>query len=224
MRQVTRKGLITVAAAGGVLAMSGGYSYAADATGSASGSPGVASGNTVQVPVDVPVNACGNTVDVVGLLNPAMGNSCANESGGSKAGSGSGGGATATGKSTGSPGVLSGNTVQAPVHAPVNACGNSVNVVGLLNPTAGNDCSNDAVPSTPDTPETPETPVTPETPDEDRVTEAEPNEPETQLVAAEPTAQLAETGSELPIGAAVPLAAGLLLGGAVLYRKSRRAA
>ena len=46
--------------------------------GAAAGSPGVLSGNTVQVPVHVPVNVCGNTVNVVGLLNPAFGNHCAN--------------------------------------------------------------------------------------------------------------------------------------------------
>ncbi|CAG8559080.1 12529_t:CDS:2 [Ambispora leptoticha] len=36
--------------------------------------PGVVSGNIVQVPVEVPVSICGNTVNVVGLLNPAHGN------------------------------------------------------------------------------------------------------------------------------------------------------
>lgn len=90
MRQVTRKGLITVAAAGGVLALGGGYAHAdSGAAGTAANSPGVLSGNNVQVPVDVPVNVCGNTVNVVGLLNPAIGNRCANVSGGS---SGHGGG------------------------------------------------------------------------------------------------------------------------------------
>ena len=43
-----------------------------------SGSPGVLSGNLVQVPVDVPVNLCGDTVDVIGLLNPAFGDGCEN--------------------------------------------------------------------------------------------------------------------------------------------------
>ena len=42
----------------------------------------------------------------------------------------------------GSPGVLSGNIVQTPIHIPVNACGNSVNVVGVLNPGFGNTCVN----------------------------------------------------------------------------------
>ncbi|WP_405392850.1 chaplin [Streptomyces sp. NBC_01102] len=41
-------------------------------------SPGVGSGNAVQVPVHIPVNVCGNTVNVIALLNPAFGNTCAN--------------------------------------------------------------------------------------------------------------------------------------------------
>jgi ChpA-C len=139
MRQVGKKSLITVAAASGVIAMTGAYAFAdTGASGSASNSPGVASGNTVQVPVSVPVNACGNTVNVVGLLNPASGNRCVNGSGGH----GHGGGVGAHGSSSHSPGVVSGNTVQAPVSVPVNACGNSVNIVGVGNPATGNECVN----------------------------------------------------------------------------------
>nr|WP_203631811.1 chaplin [Streptomyces halstedii] len=41
-----------------------------------------------------------------------------------------------------SPGVLSGNVVQVPIHIPVNVCGNSINVIGLLNPAFGNTCIN----------------------------------------------------------------------------------
>ncbi len=155
-------------ATGTVLASTAGYAAAASsAQGGTAGSPGVGSGNTIQAPVHVPVNVCGNTVNVVGLLNPAFGNRCANESGaaggssgkGSGSGSGSGSssgsgkgtgsgrgtggsGASAKGGSTGSPGVLSGNTVQAPVDVPVNACGNSVTVIGGLNPAMGERCAN----------------------------------------------------------------------------------
>lgn len=43
------------------------------------GSPGVLSGNVVQVPIHIPVNVCGNTVNVIGLLNPAFGNACIND-------------------------------------------------------------------------------------------------------------------------------------------------
>lgn len=51
----------------------------AEAEGAAIGSPGVLSGNVVQIPIHVPVNVCGNTVNVIGLLNPAIGNSCSND-------------------------------------------------------------------------------------------------------------------------------------------------
>ncbi|MBD9702840.1 chaplin [Streptomyces caniscabiei] len=51
--------------------------------------------------------------------------------------------AEAKGAAIGSPGVLSGNVVQVPVHIPVNVCGNTINVIGLLNPAAGNVCVND---------------------------------------------------------------------------------
>jgi hypothetical protein len=49
---------------------------------------------------------------------------------------------TANGAAIGSPGVLSGNVVQVPINIPVNICGNSVNILALLNPTAGNVCVN----------------------------------------------------------------------------------
>ncbi|MEO3976066.1 chaplin [Streptomyces sp. CAU 1734] len=50
----------------------------AGANGAAIGSPGVLSGNLVQVPVHVPINVCGNSINVIGLLNPAFGNTCVN--------------------------------------------------------------------------------------------------------------------------------------------------
>ncbi|MFE0187736.1 chaplin [Streptomyces sp. NPDC058989] len=48
-------------------------------------------------------------------------------------------GADANGKAVKSPGVGSGNLVQAPVHVPVNAVGNTATVIGGLNPTFAND-------------------------------------------------------------------------------------
>jgi hypothetical protein len=48
-------------------------------------------------------------------------------------------GAHASGKAVKSPGVGSGNLVQAPVHIPVNAVGNTVSVIGALNPAFAND-------------------------------------------------------------------------------------
>lgn len=47
------------------------------AVGAATGLPGVLSENVIRIPVHVPVNVCGNAVDVVDLLNPAFGNYCA---------------------------------------------------------------------------------------------------------------------------------------------------
>ncbi len=43
------------------------------------GSPGVLSGNLAQVPVHVPINVCGNTVNVIAALNPTFGNVCVND-------------------------------------------------------------------------------------------------------------------------------------------------
>ncbi|MGW1378496.1 chaplin [Streptomyces sp. NPDC002446] len=68
------------AAAGGLVLAGAGLAVAdAGAQGAAVNSPGVVSGNNVQVPVHVPVNACGNTISVVGLLNPTFGNYCVNK-------------------------------------------------------------------------------------------------------------------------------------------------
>ncbi|MEU6702186.1 chaplin [Streptomyces wuyuanensis] len=49
------------------------------ATGVASGSPGVLSGNVIQIPVHVPANICGNSVNFIAVLNPAFGNLCVND-------------------------------------------------------------------------------------------------------------------------------------------------
>ncbi|WP_418956426.1 chaplin family protein [Streptomyces tritici] len=258
MRQIRRSGLATLMVTGGALALSAGYAHADSAAEGAAavGSPGVGSGNAIQLPVHVPVNVCGNTVNVVGVLNPAFGNGCANGSGGSEAagsrsgshkdqpgttrsgstrsgggqgghggqggdgsqgGSHNGGGATADGTAEGSPGVLSGNGIQLPVHLPVNVSGNSVNVVGIGNPVFGNSSVNG--PGTPDTPEEPPAPGTPK-----------PAQPAPGQSVAEPPAhapqgdssQLAETGADLT-GYGLSAGAALLIGGAILYRRSRAA-
>ncbi|MFJ1549592.1 chaplin [Streptomyces sp. NPDC088246] len=148
MRKALSKSVLVMAAASGILTAAGGYAFAdASADGAATGSPGIGSGNAVQVPVHVPVNVCGNTVNVVGLLNSAFGNNCSHASG---AGNSNGGqSASAEGLATDSPGVLSGNLIHAPVDVPVNVCGNSVAVVGALNPASGNECSNASEPTVP---------------------------------------------------------------------------
>jgi hypothetical protein len=65
-------GAVVIGGAGLALANSG-------AEGVAAGSPGVLSGNLLEVPADVPVNVCGDTVDVIGLLNPAFGDACVHQ-------------------------------------------------------------------------------------------------------------------------------------------------
>ena len=74
------KGLVLTSVAAAAVAGASGIAAAdSGANGIAEHSPGVLSGNVVQVPVHVPVNVCGNTVSVIGLLNPAFGNTCINK-------------------------------------------------------------------------------------------------------------------------------------------------
>ncbi|MGK3089947.1 chaplin [Streptomyces sp. WAC01490] len=82
MSRITK--VAAVMAGTGALIVGGAGMASADAgaQGAAIGSPGVLSGNVVQVPIHVPVNICGNTVNVIGLLNPAFGNTCVNADGG----------------------------------------------------------------------------------------------------------------------------------------------
>ncbi|WP_328747596.1 chaplin ChpG [Streptomyces sp. NBC_00285] len=74
------KGLALTTVAAAAVAGSAGLAVAdSGAQAAAAHSPGVLSGNVVQVPVHIPVNVCGNTVNVIGLLNPAFGNTCVND-------------------------------------------------------------------------------------------------------------------------------------------------
>lgn len=69
-----------IAAATGGLALAGSASAFADADADAAavGSPGVLSGNVIQVPIHIPVNVCGNTINIIAALNPTFGNTCVN--------------------------------------------------------------------------------------------------------------------------------------------------
>ncbi|MFI1705187.1 chaplin [Streptomyces griseoruber] len=231
MRRATRNGVLAVAAASGAMAAVTMPAFAdSSAAGTAAGSPGVASGNGVQLPVHLPVNLCGNTVDVVGLLNPAFGNSCANKGAAPKHAPASGAGATST--TAGSPGVVSGNGLQAPVDLPLNASGNSVDVVGVLNPVFGNQSVNGPVdkPVHPAQPGRPSTPVPPTR--QPSAPEPEPQRPAPgtktvpharapQTPASERTVSaLAHTGADATVPALAGSAA-LVLAGAVLYRRFR---
>ncbi|MDX3382013.1 chaplin [Streptomyces niveiscabiei] len=221
MRRVTRTGVIAVVAASGAMAVTMPAHADSAADGSTADSPGAVSGNTVQLPVHIPVNLCGNTVDVVGLLNPAMGNKCVNSSSGpaspgsvssgsASSGAANGGGAHTDGRTHGSPGVLSGNGIQLPVHLPVNISGNSVNVVGALNPAFGNEAVNTSHEDPPARPVDPAPqPHRPAAP-----------VPRTQTPTPGMNVTLASTGSDGQ-GALLGGSAALLLGGAALYRRFR---
>ncbi|MBB5118697.1 membrane protein [Streptomyces eurocidicus] len=79
MSRIAKAAALTVAAGFAVTGAAAGVASAASgAQGAAVGSPGVISGNVIQVPIQIPVNLCGNTIDIVGLLNPTFGNTCAN--------------------------------------------------------------------------------------------------------------------------------------------------
>ncbi|MCF3125155.1 MULTISPECIES: chaplin [Streptomyces] len=76
MKNLKKAAAVTLVA-GGLVAAGAGMASAtggAHANGEAVKSPGVGSGNLVQAPVHVPVNAVGNTVSVIGALNPAFAN------------------------------------------------------------------------------------------------------------------------------------------------------
>lgn len=232
MKRVTRNGLIAAAAASGAaMAVTMPAHADASADGGTAASPGLISGNTLQLPVHVPVNVCGNTVNVAGLLNPAAGNGCANVSGGGgpgvggrshgRSGEGAGGvarggavtrgGAAAVGSGKDSPGVLSGNGLQLPVHLPVNVSGNSVTVVGLGNASAGNTSTN----TSGDHPQPVKTAPRPHTTPRAQVPQGTPYQ-----APPRPMASLAHTGADQTMPA-VAASAALLLGGAVLYRRFR---
>ncbi|WDV49215.1 chaplin [Streptomyces coeruleorubidus] len=215
MKRVTRNGVIAVAAASGAMALTVPAYAGSGADGSAAGSPGVVSGNTVQLPVHVPVNVCGNTVNVVGFLNPAAGSSCANQDDGRAGRPGEPGGAVAEGSGKDSPGVVSGNGVQLPVDLPVNVTGNSVNVVGIGNASTGNESSN-----TPG-----DRPVRPTTHPSRRPEAAHPasasaRPEQAPHTAPRATGALAHTGTDHTLQA-VSASAALVAGGVVLRRRFR---
>ena len=74
------KKVVAAAAATGGLVLAGAGMAVADsgAQGAAVQSPGLLSGNVIEVPVHIPVDVCGDTVSVIGLLNPAFGSTCIN--------------------------------------------------------------------------------------------------------------------------------------------------
>ncbi|MFJ6568863.1 chaplin [Streptomyces sp. NPDC091292] len=78
MSRTAKAFVLSTVAAAAVAGTAGIAAADSGAQGAAVKSPGVISGNVIQAPIHIPVNVCGNTVDVIGVLNPAFGNFCAN--------------------------------------------------------------------------------------------------------------------------------------------------
>jgi ChpA-C len=103
-------------ALGATTALGAGSAFADSTNGDGS----VLGGNQVNAPISVPVNISGNAVGAAGHAhaNSVGGSSVQNSSNGS--------GQTTSGKGS----VLGGNQVNAPVSAPINACGNAIAILG----------------------------------------------------------------------------------------------
>ncbi|KRV50228.1 hypothetical protein AQ490_14005 [Wenjunlia vitaminophila] len=201
MRQIAKRSLVTAVAAGGMLAAVSGYAYAeSGADAAVSGSPGVASGNSIQVPVHAPVNVCGNTVNVIAALNPSFGETCANNPGGQPSQPSQPPQEPGGSHAPEVPGEQEPEQPQEPGPGEEEPSGQTPGDSGVHMPPVSHSG--------------------PRTNDEGGAKGQQ--APAAHEVASEPTAELAETGSSL--GLTIPLSAGALLGGAILYRKSRRLA
>lgn len=74
-----KKAAFAIAAAGMVAGAGAGTALAdSNADAIAAKSPGVISGNVIQVPVHIPVNLCGNSINFIAFVNPTIGNVCVN--------------------------------------------------------------------------------------------------------------------------------------------------
>ncbi|CAM3443179.1 chaplin family protein [Stackebrandtia soli] len=116
------------ALAAGFLLVTGGVAQAGTDVTSV-GNNGIANGNQVVAPIQVPIDICGNAVAVAGV-----------------AGAGCDGGSSADLESSnglgdmvsaGNQGILNGNQAQIPIQAPIDVCGNAV---GALIGVAGAGC------------------------------------------------------------------------------------
>jgi hypothetical protein len=130
--------------------------------------------------------------------------------------------------------------VQVPVDVPVNVCGNNIGVIGVGNGVTGNDCGNSGGGGAHENPggghqnppgdsdgASPREPGKPGGPDRPggEIPGGDTNNPGTQTVTQpDGAAQLAQTGGDLPLGLVLPVGAGALIGGALIYRKARAAA
>ena len=240
MRRATRNGVIAAAAASGAMAAMTMPAFAeATVAGTTADLAGVVTGHDA----NLPVNLC-RTVNVAGVLNPAVG--CTHAGAAAKAGSVAGVAGSATGvgarsagagaRSTGAdvhgsaadvPGLVTGHSVEAPLDLPANVIGNGANVIGKANAAGGDANLPGGGPVIPDLPVQTPPDAEPQRPEPRTVTPAKEHQapaPRTVAHRAPTTPQaassLAHTGSD----AAWPALAGsmaMVFGGVILYRRFR---
>jgi hypothetical protein len=114
-RRTTKTLLLTASIAAAATALPAAAFAATGPTTSGNGS--VASGNQVIIPINIPIDVCGNAVALLGA-------STATCTGGASV---TGTSSTGSEHTSGTGSVLSGNQVTAPIKAPVDLCGNAVN-------------------------------------------------------------------------------------------------
>ncbi|MEV6316522.1 chaplin [Streptomyces sp. NPDC051776] len=77
MSRMVKTCAVAAAAAALVSGAAGTALADSEAKGVAALSSGTGSGNVLQIPINFPINFCGNTIDDGSLFNPAIGNVCA---------------------------------------------------------------------------------------------------------------------------------------------------
>ncbi|MEO3806633.1 chaplin family protein [Nonomuraea sp. B1E8] len=100
-----------------VMSFGGSGTALADTSGDAS----IGGGNQVDLPISLPIDISGNSV-------AAVGSSQASSQGGAEVVNNRGGGIP--NRTSGNGSILGGNQVDAPISAPINACGNAVSLIG----------------------------------------------------------------------------------------------
>jgi len=139
-KRILRNASLVGAMAAGAVLMAGGAAQAAPDLTSA-GNNGILNGNQAVVPIQIPINVCGNAVAVLGVAGAGCdGGASADQSWshGKKHHNGwKESGVLGDMTSAGNQGIANGNQIQAPIQVPINACGNAV---GALIGVAGAGC------------------------------------------------------------------------------------
>ncbi|MER5917996.1 chaplin family protein [Streptomyces sp. NPDC001982] len=207
MRQTLSRGVVVAAAATSILSL---YDIPALADsfagGATSDSPGVLSGNTLQVPIHVPINACGNSVDVIGLLNPAFGNSCGNQ-------------ANSVGQVTPDIPRQTGSSDTASPQTPPQTCLPTPPPTGVANTPP---VARTPAPRPPSPAEQTQRGTASQEPQYDSSSTYRPRPADATPMGGESRAALAETGSGTML-ATSGVSAALIVGGMILYRRGRAA-